>query len=82
MIIKRNRLYRLATIIVGVVCILNLPAMAAEPVIVNVDNFVRAETAAQFDSTLTLVNGEVNKFVHLRDPIPLDKQTVIRMNRR
>jgi hypothetical protein len=42
---------------------------------------VRAETAAQFDSPFKLVNGEVNKFVHLRDPIPVDKQTVIRMNR-
>ncbi len=25
--------------------------------------------------------GEVNKFIHLREPTPLDKQNVIRMNR-
>ena len=70
MMIKKNRIYRLATIIVGVVCILNLPALAAEPVIVNVDNFVRAETAAQFDRTLALLNGEVNTLFHYREPTP------------
>ena len=79
--IKRSRSYRLGTLIVGMACFLNLPALAAEPVIVNVDNFVRAETAAQFDRTLEYVNGEVNKFVHIRVPQPLDKQSVIRMNR-
>ena len=56
-------------------------AIADEPVIVNVDNFVRAETAAQFDRTLTLVNGEVNTLFHYRESVPLDKQIVIRMNR-
>ncbi len=53
-----------------------------EPVIVNVDNFTRAETAFQFDRVLMLVEGGVvNKFVHLRNPPALDKQNVIRMNR-
>jgi hypothetical protein len=51
-----------------------------EPVIVNVDNFALAETAAQFDRALKLMGG-VNKWFHLREPSPLDKQTVIRMNR-
>lgn len=58
-------------------------ASAAEPgksVKVNVDNLVRAETAAQFDRMLKLTGG-VNRFVHLRGPTPLDKQSVIRMNR-
>ena len=50
------------------------------PVNVNVDNFVRAETAAQFDRTLQ-ITGSVNQLVHLREPTPLDKQNVIRMNR-
>ena len=81
MMIKKNRNYRLATIIVSALCFLNLPALAAEPVIVNVDNFVRAETSVQFNNTLKLVNGTINTLVHLRDPISLDKQTVIRMNR-
>jgi hypothetical protein len=52
----------------------------AEPVIVNVENFVRAETAAQFDRVLANAGG-VNRFFHLREPAPLDQQTVIRMNR-
>lgn len=42
---------------------------------------MRAETALQFDSTLKYVGGEVNTFVHIREPQPLDKQSVIRMNR-
>ena len=52
----------------------------AEPVIVNVENFVRAETAAQFDRVMANAGG-VNRFFHLREPAPLDQQTVIRMNR-
>ena len=51
-----------------------------EPVIVTVDNFVRAETAAQFDSYMKLTGG-INTFMHFREAVPLDKQTVIRMNR-
>ncbi len=50
------------------------------PVIVNVDNFAQAETAAQFDRALKLTGG-VNKWFHFRQPTPLDQQTVIRMNR-
>ena len=52
----------------------------AKPVIVNVENFVRAETAAQFDRIVEIAGG-INRFFHLRGPTPLDKQTVIRMNR-
>jgi len=55
-------------------------AMAEEAVKVNIDNFVRAETAAQFDSYMKLT-GDVNTFFHFREAVPLDKQTVIRMNR-
>lgn len=47
---------------------------------VNVDNFVRAETARMFDGTLAH-SGGVNRWMHLREPVPLDRQTVIRMNR-
>jgi len=55
-------------------------AQDGKPVIVNVDNFVRAETAAQFDRGLKVVGG-INKWLHIRQPTPLDQQTVIRMNR-
>ena len=59
-----------------------LAIVAGEPKkeTVNVDSFIRAETAFQFDRTLQL-SGGVNKWVHLRQPTPLDKQSVIRMNR-
>lgn len=55
-------------------------AGSEEPVVVNVENFVRAETAAQFDRSIAAAGG-INRFFHLRGPTPLDKQTVIRMNR-
>lgn len=48
---------------------------------VNVDNFVRAETASQIDRFLKMVDGNVNTWGHIRTPIPLDAQSVIRMNR-
>ena len=53
----------------------------AEPVMVNVDNFVRAETAAQFDTSLKMTGGAVNEWFHFRKPAPIDQQNVIRMNR-
>lgn len=49
-------------------------------VIVNVDNFVRAETAEQFDRILMLTGG-INRWFHFRQLTQLDQQTVIRMNR-
>ena len=47
---------------------------------VNVNNYVMAETAGQFDRILKLTGG-VNKLESFREPTPLDKQAVIRMNR-
>lgn len=46
---------------------------------VTVDNFVRAET----DMTMKRYanQGGFGKFLHIRQPTPLDKQDVIRMNR-
>ena len=79
MLIKKNITNRLAAIVVAMVFILNLNAQTEDAVIVNVDNFVRAETAFQFDRTLALVNGEVNTFVHIREHIHLDKFTETRL---
>jgi hypothetical protein len=45
-----------------------------------VDNYVRAETAAQFDRYQALAGG-INQWSHNRVPTPLDAQNVIRMNR-
>jgi len=52
---------------------------ADEPKMVTVFNFVRAET----DMTLKryVDQGSFGKFFHFRQPVPIDKQDVIRMNR-
>ena len=52
-------------------------AFAAD--VVTVDTFVRAET----DMTLNryVKQGAFGKFLHIRQPTPIDKQNVIRMNR-
>jgi hypothetical protein len=47
---------------------------------VNVDNFVRAETARMFDANLKVV-GALNRWFHFRAPPAIDTQPVIRMNR-
>ncbi len=83
----RKTAYALLVALVLTVSIFSLSVTAAQPearadkpVKVNVDNFVRAETAAQYDRVLKL-SGGINKWVHIRRPTPLDQQTVIRMNR-
>jgi hypothetical protein len=50
------------------------------PTTVNVDNFVRAETDRMF-AGIQADAGGVNSFQHNRAPAPVDRQTVIRMNR-
>ena len=45
---------------------------------VTVDNFVRAETDMTLDRYVK--QGAFGKFLHLRQPTPIDKQDVIRMN--
>jgi hypothetical protein len=47
---------------------------------VNVDNFARAESDRMFVAIQAQVGG-VNQWFHYRAPTPVDKQTVIRMNR-
>ena len=54
-----------------------LAAGAAETV--TVDNFVRAETDTTFKRFAT--TGGFGQFTHIRQPTPMDKQSVIRMNR-
>jgi hypothetical protein len=58
------------------------PASAtASPVTVPVtpDNFARAESDMYFSGVVKL--GGFGKFDHTREPAPIDKQTVIRLNR-
>lgn len=60
-----------------------LPAVFAAPpgatIPVTPDNFVRAETDLYFSGVVK--NAGFGKFDHTREPAPLDKQTVIRLNR-
>lgn len=57
--------------------VLSLPALAAAQGAVTIDTFVRAET----DNYLSKNDTGTGVFDHFRDPIGLDNQTVIRMNR-
>lgn len=50
-----------------------------QPILVTPHNFARAETDFYFAGIVK--NGGFGKFDHTRDPAPLDKQTVIRLNR-
>jgi hypothetical protein len=70
-------------------CLLATPALVAfciaaraddaKPTGVTVDNFCRAETDNYF--TKFAKDGALGKFTHERELAPIDKQTVIRMNR-
>jgi hypothetical protein len=46
--------------------------------LVTVDNFVRAETDMTLDRYVK--QGAFGKFLHIRQPTPIDKQDVVRMN--
>jgi len=86
----KNTMFKIASLRhFGHVCVFTavlslMPGIAAagdsEAVVVTVDNFARAETAAQFDRSYQLMGG-VNTWFHFREPAPIDNQTVIRMNR-
>lgn len=54
-------------------------AIAADPVTVGVDNFVRAESDMYLASMVK--DGAFGKFLHRREPASIDNQTVIRLNR-
>ncbi len=49
------------------------------PIAVTPDNFVRAESDLYFSGVVK--DGGFGKFMHRREPTPIAKQTVIRMNR-
>lgn len=60
--------------------LMSLPVLAlAAPIPVTVDNFVRAESDLYFQGIAQ--DKGFAKFNHFREPTPLDKQTVIRLNR-
>jgi hypothetical protein len=60
-----------------------LQVAAATPALETVtpQTYIRAETDRSFQNIVKLNGGAVNKFYHFRSPTPLDKQTVVRMNK-
>lgn len=63
-------------------CLLALAGSTAyaEPTKVNVMNYITAQTAMQFD-TYQKQAGGVNKVLNNREPVTVDNQPTIRMNR-
>jgi hypothetical protein len=59
--------------------ILGILSLANASEIVTVDSFVRAETDTTFGRYVKM--GALGKFLHIRQPTPVEKQDVIRMNR-
>jgi hypothetical protein len=59
---------------------LDMSASESNCVLVTADNFPRAESHLYFNAIATQ-RGGFGKFMHDRTPTPLDRQTVIRMNR-
>lgn len=57
-----------------------MPIETPGPVMVNVDNFVRVETNRNFSVSLGTTGG-VNVWDHARQPIPVERQPIIRPNR-
>jgi len=54
-------------------------AQSGTAVPVTVDNYNRAQSDVYFG--LNIERGGFGKFLHLREPVPLDKQGIIRPNR-
>jgi hypothetical protein len=60
--------------------LLSATVMADDPIVVNVDNFNRAQTDFQFAGFNKLAGG-INKIHNNLQPTPIEQQNVIRMNR-
>lgn len=72
---KRTKLTTmLAAVLLGVLAI-----SIANAVEVNAENFIRAETDQYMARYVAF--GAFGAFLHVREPVPVEEQTVIRMNR-
>jgi hypothetical protein len=70
-----------SAVLVGALILPGAYAAAADtPLVVNVDNFNRAQTDFEFAGIIKMAGG-INKVHSNREPTPVDKQNVIRMNR-
>jgi hypothetical protein len=69
----KNRLILALSLIVA-----SAAAARAEPQVVTVQNFVRAESDGY---AVKNANGQIGVFHHVRSPVEVDKQSIVRMNR-
>jgi hypothetical protein len=69
--------------LVALLAAVSFPTLAqtggSKPVLVTPDNYSRAETDRQFGVVVEAAG--VGKIHHVREPLPIDKQTVVRGNR-
>lgn len=70
----------LAMLFAAALTIIPLSASAETAIVVNVDNFDRAQTDFEYAGIIKLTGG-INKLHSNRETTPIDKQNVIRMNR-
>lgn len=70
-------MFRLKHVLVIGALFVHSAGFAADPV--TVDSFIRAETDMTFARYAK--HGAFGKFLHIRQPTPIDKQDVVRMNR-
>lgn len=74
----KNKRIAIPILITAFMMIASTVSLAAEPVKVTVFNFVRAET--DMTANRYVKQGAFAKIFHIRQPVPIDKQDVIRMN--
>jgi hypothetical protein len=66
-------------VIVSMLAISFSSPTVADTLKVNVDNVSHAESDSYFSNVVA--GGGIGRFAHTREPAPLDKQTIIRLNR-
>jgi hypothetical protein len=74
-----SRIGRTSGLLIALLCLSAPTAQAAEPVAVTVETFVRAESDLYFNGVVKQVG--VGRFHHIRTPMEIGHQTVIRGNR-
>jgi hypothetical protein len=70
----------LTSVFLTLILCVSIATAKEAPTLVNADNYARAEAAFQFDNMLKR-SGGINKLTHVRQPIPLDRQRNMQMNR-
>jgi len=76
----RNLFVAIAVAFAGALATAPVSFAAGEPIAVTVYNFAHAQADMEYDGILKL-SGGINQWRHNREPTPIDKQNVIRMNR-